>query len=85
MANLTLRGSVACRYSSSDRLCAEVNVDSEWNGQVPIVCIRHVDGTPWWSQVVATTVSDGKFTIWISGNFVSGHIVHVEYLFIKYN
>ena len=84
LPNNILKSSAVATYYSAEFLKVTVNVDPIYNGATPIASARYANGTPWWSAVSASPVSDGKFEIWISGNFVSGHVMHIEYLIIKY-
>lgn len=78
-----LKGEATCYYSSTDRMYAQISVDSKWNGITPIVSPRYVDGTPWWNIVSATPVKEGKFGVYASGTFYSGQVLKVDYLLVK--
>lgn len=75
-------GTATLTYKSPDRLEAEVDVGTEYNGKYPIASLNYVEGTTT-GYVKAGQIANGKTVIrCMGGGFVSGHVVSVSYIVV---
>ena len=75
-------GTATLTYKSPDRLEAEVDVGTEYNGKYPIASLNYVEGTTT-GYVKAGQIANGKTVIRCMGSgFVSGHVASVSYIVV---